>query len=80
MFSHVGDIESSKSVIKVLASEFRALIIILRSTGPVISTCLSRRSLGIDATFQSDSLINFVSSKKSGNAPLSRSNCFLSLS
>jgi len=46
-------LESSKSAIYTLAPEFKALMIILRSTGPVISTRRSSRSFGIGATFQS---------------------------
>src|SRR6266446_3510298 len=38
MFSHVGVLESSKSAMNVDAPELSALMIILRSTGPVIST------------------------------------------
>ena len=41
---HVGALESSKSAMKTEAPEFRALMTILRSTGPVISTRLSCRS------------------------------------
>ena len=36
--AQVGACESSKSAIYVFAPEFSALITILRSTGPVIST------------------------------------------
>src|ERR1039458_352390 len=36
--SQVGVVESSKSAMNTLAPEFSALMIILRSTGPVIST------------------------------------------
>ena len=42
---------------KTLAPEFSALTIILRSTGPVISTRRSSRSAGIGATRQSPSRI-----------------------
>ena len=45
-FPQVGELESSKSAIKVEAPEFKALIIIFLSTGPVISTLLSCKSLG----------------------------------
>ena len=34
--AEVGELESSKSAMNTLAPEFRALMIILRSTGPVI--------------------------------------------
>ena len=49
----VGEFESSKSAMKTLAPEFSALMIILRSTGPVISTRRSSRSFGMGATFHS---------------------------
>ena len=38
---HTGAFESSKSAMKTDAPEFMALITILRSTGPVISTLRS---------------------------------------
>ena len=44
---------SSKSAMKTLAPELSALMIIFRSTGPVISTRRSRRSAGIGGPFQS---------------------------
>ncbi len=44
--SQVGDSESSKSAMKTRAPELSALIIILRSTGPVISQRRSSRSGG----------------------------------
>ncbi len=43
----VGADESSKSAMNTFAPEFSALMIILRSTGPVISTRRSRRAAGI---------------------------------
>lgn len=46
-------IPSSKSAINTLAPEFNALIIIFLLTGPVISTRLSCKSAGMDATFHS---------------------------
>ena len=49
--------ESSKSAMKTFAPELSALMIILRSTGPVISTRRSSRSAGIGATVQSPSRI-----------------------
>jgi len=76
IFGHVGELESSKSAIKTLTPLFRALIIIFLSTGPVISTLLSFKSSGIEAIFQSDSLIDIVSSKKLGKVPLSTKTCF----
>ena len=57
---------SSKSAMKTLAPELRALIIILRSTGPVISTRRSWRSGGAGATRQSPSRIGRVSARKLG--------------
>ena len=39
MFSHSGVLASSKSASHTLAPEFRALIVILRSVGPVIFRC-----------------------------------------
>jgi hypothetical protein len=43
MLDQVGEFESSKSAMKVLAPELRALMTILRSVGPVISTRRSSR-------------------------------------
>ncbi len=45
-FSQVGEFASSKSAMKTLAPELSALITILRSTGPVISTRRSAISCG----------------------------------
>jgi hypothetical protein len=42
IFAHVGELESSKSAMNVLAPEFNALMTIFLSVGPVIST---RRTL-----------------------------------
>ncbi len=53
MLAKAGEDASSKSAMNTLAPELSALTIILRSTGPVISTRRSRRSAGIGATFQS---------------------------
>ncbi len=53
----VGVFESSKSAMKTFAPELSALIIILRSTGPVISTRRSRISAGSGATVQAASRI-----------------------
>ena len=53
LFAHVGEFESSKSAMNMLAPELSALITILRSTGPVISTRRSVRSAGIGATVHS---------------------------
>ncbi len=55
-----------------LAPEFRALMIILRSTGPVISTRRSRRSFGMSATVQACSRMARVAARKSGRCPASR--------
>jgi hypothetical protein len=52
---------------KTLAPELSALIIILRSVGPVISTRRSFRSAGAGATCQSALRIAAVSGKKAGN-------------
>src|SRR5207302_883891 len=73
-FFHVGEFASSKSAMKTCAPEFSALIIILRSTGPVISTRRSRRSAGASGTRQSDSRTLRVSGRKSGSSP-ARSRC-----
>ncbi len=53
MLSQVGELASSKSAMKTLAPELRALIIIFRSTGPVISTRRSRRGPGASGTSHS---------------------------
>ena len=50
--------ESSQSAMNTLAPELSALMTILRSVGPVISTRRSSRSFGIGATRQSDSRIS----------------------
>ena len=67
--SQVGESASSKSAMKTRAPELSALIIILRSTGPVISTRRSSRSAGGGATCQSPSRTPRVSGRKSGSAP-----------
>ena len=51
--AHVGEFASSKSAMKTFAPELSALIIIFRSTGPVISTRRSCRSAGAGATVNS---------------------------
>ena len=66
-FSHVGEHASSKSAMKTRAPELSALIIILRSTGPVISQRRSRRSAGASATRHSASRTSFVSGRKRGS-------------
>ena len=57
------------------APEFSALMIILRSTGPVISTRRSCRSAGIAPTFQSPLRTAAVSARKSGRAPALKRAC-----
>ena len=54
-FCQVGEFESSKSAMNILAPEFSALITIFRSTGPVISTRRSWISAGTGSTRQSPS-------------------------
>ena len=53
MLAQVGAVASSKSAMNACAPELSALITILRSVGPVISTRRSIRSAGIGATVQS---------------------------
>src|SRR5262245_7403941 len=60
---------SSKSAMKTRAPELSALIIILRSTGPVISTRRSVRSAGDGATVQLPIRTALDSGEKSGRAP-----------
>ena len=69
-------LESSKSAMKTFAPELSALMIILRSTGPVISTRRSRMSAGMGATVQSR-LADLARSRrrKSGFSPASRRFC-----
>ena len=62
---HVGEFASSKSAMKTRAPELSALIIILRSAGPVISQRRSRRSAGAGAIRQSASRISRVSRRGS---------------
>ena len=69
--SKVGAAESSKSAMKQDAPEFSALMIILRSTGPVISTRRSVRSAGVSAMVHSASRIALVSGRKAGFSPAS---------
>ena len=75
MLAQVGQFASSKSAMKVDAPQLSALITILRSVGPVISTRRSSRSRGWSAICQSDSRIAFVSGRKSGSRPASNSFC-----
>src|SRR5579885_484808 len=69
LLDQVGELASSKSAMKTFAPEFRALITIFRSGGPVISTRLSSKSAGIGATVQSADRMLSVSGRKSGNFP-----------
>ncbi len=71
MFDHVGAFASSRSAMKHRAPLLSALITILRSVGPVISTRRSRRSGGAGATFHSDSRTERVDSRNSGRSPSS---------
>jgi hypothetical protein len=71
-FDQVGELASSKSAMNTFAPEFRALMIILRSTGPVISTLRSSRSAGSFATFQSPALTEAVSGRKSHPSAVSK--------
>ena len=75
LLCQVGELASSKSAMKTLAPLLSALITILRSTGPVISTRRSCKSPGMGATFQSAARMAAVSARKSGNLPASISFC-----
>src|SRR5690606_28448309 len=68
-----GVLASSRSASQTRAPEFSALIDILRSVGPVISTRRSRMSAGGSATFQSPSRMCLVSSRKSSRPFLAAS-------
>ena len=67
-FSQVGAEASSKSASQIRAPELRALIVILRSVGPVISTRRSSSAAGAGATRQSPSRMCAVSGRKSSVA------------
>src|SRR5688572_27569024 len=73
--AQVGHNESSKSAMKTFAPELSALMTILRSGGPVISTRRSSRSCGIAATRHSAARNSLVSAGKSGSLPSSNSRC-----
>jgi len=73
IISQRGQLASSKSAMKVDAPQLSALITILRSVGPVISTRRSRRSFGCGAMLQLPSRMAFVSGRKSGSTPASKS-------
>ena len=75
MLCQVGQLASSKSAMKVEAPELSALITILRSVGPVISTRRSSRSFGCGAIFQSASRIVFRLRQEIGRLPASNSFC-----
>src|SRR4051794_12418984 len=72
MFSQVGEFASSKSAMKPLAPELSALITILRSVGPVISTRRFCSLGGAGATCQSPSRISWVSGRKSSSSPAAK--------
>ena len=74
-FGQSGALASSKSAMNTLAPELRALMIILRSTGPVISTRRSCRSSGVGATRQSPSRTACVSARNAGRSPARRRAC-----
>src|SRR6266404_1212632 len=73
--AQLGVEASSKSAMKTFAPQLSALTIILRSTGPVISTRRSSRSAGSFATVHSVSRIACVSGGKSGFQPPSSLAC-----
>ena len=71
-FVHNGEFESSKSVMYESAPELKALMTILASTGPVISTRRQCSAGGTGAIFQSPARIAAVAARKSGRSPASR--------
>ena len=75
MLANMGDVASSKSAMKTVAPEFSALTIILRSTGPVISTRRSSRSLG-DRRDLPVAVANRISSPGENRATCPASNSF----
>ncbi|STW66023.1 Uncharacterised protein [Klebsiella michiganensis] len=72
---HSGASESSKSAIKTFTFALSALMTILRSTGPVISTRRSCKSSGMPRIVQSPLRMEAVSEIKSGSLPLSIACC-----
>ena len=68
-FSQVGDVASSKSAMYAFTGAFSALMTVLRSTGPVISTRRSTRSAGAGATRHSPARTAAVSVRNAGFAP-----------
>src|SRR3954452_12086131 len=71
MLCHVGEFESSKSVMNPSAPELSALMTIFASVGPVISTRRCSRSGGGGATCHSPSRISRVSGRNSSVPPSS---------
>ena len=71
--SKVGVLLSSKSAMKTFAPQFSALMTILRSVGPVISTRRSTRPGAGSAHRQSPPRTSAVSGRKSGSAPAASS-------
>src|SRR3954463_1963640 len=65
MLFQLGVLASSKSAMKTLAPELSALMSILRSVGPVISTRRSVRSASSATRHEVSSRISLVSSRKS---------------
>src|SRR6184192_634909 len=72
-FPQVGEQASSKSAMNACTGAFSALMIILRSTGPVISSRRSSRSFGTGEMRQLPARTASVARRKSGNAPSSNS-------
>ena len=64
-----------KLTMNIFAPELRALMIILRSTGPVISTLRSAIAAGGPVHVQSPSRILFVAGSKAGSSPASYRAC-----
>ena len=71
ILSQLGASESSKSAMNTFTLALSALITILRSTGPVISTRRSRRSCGMPRICQSPSRMEVVSEINPGSSPRS---------
>jgi hypothetical protein len=70
-FVQTGELLSSKSVMYESAPELKALMTILASTGPVISTRRHSSALGSGAMVQLPSRIAWVSGRKFGRSPAS---------
>ena len=73
MFAHVGLLASSKSAMNTRAPELRALMSILASVGPVISTRRSDRSAGAGGTRHSALRTCAELSLKVGRTPRAKS-------